>query len=80
MLEDVTMGRHLESRAHERGSSSVHGASSSSFQPPADLMISEAMMLKQHGRTRGKANADLVDELNIGSTTIEGFKDRAQRE
>ena len=41
-------------------------------------MVSEAMK-KQHERTQSKANADLADELNIGST-IQGFKERALRE
>ena len=63
-----SMGQHLD-------------AGSSNFQPPADHILSEAMK-KQHERTKSKANADLADELDIGSsvkinTAIEGFKEFA---
>ena len=43
-------------------------------------------MKNQHERTKSKANADLADELDIGTTVkaipdaIDGFKDRALRE
>ena len=62
-LDDaIEIGRQYESGASRGGE-----VSSTSFQPPADHALSEAMK-KQHERTRSKANADLVDELDIRPT------------